>query len=60
MARTLRYLIGSTLTDEDLQTVIQSTMVAAKASPRGITFAQYQEALKDAPLSFKLEVPTSD
>ncbi|KFM26967.1 Calcineurin subunit B [Auxenochlorella protothecoides] len=60
MAQTLRYLIGSTLAEAELRSVIERTMVAAGADAKGLTFAQYKEALGDTQLALNLEVPTGD
>lgn len=60
MTQTLRYLVGSTLTDEQVQTIISKVMVAAQADRRGMTFKQYQDALSDAHVGLTVDMPSGD
>lgn len=60
MAQTLRYLVGSTLTDEQVHSIIEKVMAAAHADSRGLTFKQYQFALSDARINMTVEIPAAD
>lgn len=56
----LRQLAGSSLSDEELKSIIRKVMKNAAASDRGLTFAEYRAALEGQEISLHVEVPIDD
>lgn len=57
----LRQLAGSSLTDAEVSNLVRRVFAAAGASSeRGLTFAEYREALAGTQIGLQVEVPVED
>jgi serine/threonine-protein phosphatase 2B regulatory subunit len=60
MGIVLRQLAGSSLSDDELHSIISKVMRAAADPRRGLTFPEYKAALDGAGVELRVEVPVED